>query len=73
MKHYTNVEFVSMSSYRKTQFSGLVYARLGGLWSFFDASDNPSNPKRIGVCYPSKETLLSDLHRFGTDRGFEQI
>jgi hypothetical protein len=52
----------------KTQFSELRYAKVAtGLWRIFDVSDGRESS--VGPHYPSKDVLLSDLHRYGTEFG----
>jgi hypothetical protein len=38
-------------------------------WCFF-WQDADSRPRKVGLEYPSKETLLADMHRYGTECGF---
>lgn len=60
-------------TYHKTQFDDgsqrLLYGQVAkGLWSFFHQEGNDA-PRKVGPHYPSKETLLADLHRYGTEFG----
>jgi hypothetical protein len=58
-----------MNAYCKTRFDGIVFGKVGRGWSFFDASDRPEDPARIGPIYARKDELLADVHRFCVERG----
>lgn len=51
----------------RTQFQELRFAKVAsGLWRIFDVSDGEA---AVGPHYPSKDVLLSDLYRYGTEFG----
>jgi hypothetical protein len=57
---------------RQTGYAGLAYVyEAPGRWRFWDVTA-PLDAGQIGAMYPTKDTLLADLHHFAAQRGYER-
>jgi hypothetical protein len=59
---------ITVSKVFKTRAPEMGYQRQGDVWRFISLEDGRESS--VGYFYPSKETLLADMHRYLTEWGY---